>query len=97
MNKAALVEEVVRLTGRSRAEVLAAVEALVGGIKEGLARGEEVQIVGFGTFKVVQRNPRTGRNPKTGKVVSIPARRGVRFVAGKGLKEAVRASGPAGA
>lgn len=94
MNKATLVEEVVRLTNRSKAEATHAVESLIEAIKEGLARGEEVQIVGFGTFKVVQRKPRSGRNPKTGKDVSVPARKGVRFVPGKGLKEAVRASTP---
>ena len=58
-------------------------------IKETLAKGETVRLVNFGTFKVVARKARKGRNPRTGEAIDIPAKNVVRFKAGKGLAEAV--------
>ena len=68
MNKAELVESVQKALGKetSKAQAERSVEAVVDGIKAGLKKGKSVQLVGFGTFKVVNRKARTGVNPKTG-------------------------------
>lgn len=58
-------------------------------IKDALANGEKVQLVGFGSFTVVARAARKGRNPKTGETIQIEAKNAIRFKAGKGLAEAV--------
>jgi DNA-binding protein HU-beta len=88
MNKAELVESVQRALGKetSKAAAERAVEAVVDGIKAGLKKGKAVQLVGFGTFKVVQRKARTGVNPKTGEKIKIKASKSVKFGAGKDLK-----------
>jgi len=84
MNKAELVESVQKALGKETAE--RAVEAVIDGIKLGLKKGKAVQLVGFGTFKVVQRKARTGVNPKTGEKIKIKASKNVKFGAGKDLK-----------
>jgi DNA-binding protein HU-beta len=66
-----------------------ALSAMIDGITSALKAGEDVAIVGFGTFKVSQRAARTGRNPKTGEPLEIAASKSPTFSAGKGLKEAV--------
>ncbi|MEQ1858951.1 MAG: HU family DNA-binding protein [Chthoniobacteraceae bacterium] len=88
MNKAELVESVQKSLGKECSKACAerAVEAVVDGIKAGLKKGKSVQLVGFGTFKVVQRKARTGVNPKTGEKIKIKASKGVKFGAGKDLK-----------
>lgn len=88
MNKAELVESVQKLLGKdtSKAQAERAVEAMVDSIKTGLKKGKTVQLVGFGTFKVVQRKARTGVNPKTGQKIKIKASKNVKFSAGKDLK-----------
>jgi nucleoid DNA-binding protein len=88
MNKADLVESVQKTLGKETSKALAerAVDAVVEGIKVGLKRGKTVQLVGFGTFKVVQRKARTGVNPKTGEKIKIKASKNVKFGAGKDLK-----------
>lgn len=89
MNKAELVESVQASLGKDTSKALAerAVEAVIDGIKLGLKKGKSVQLVGFGTFKVVQRKARTGVNPKTKEKIKIKASKGVKFSAGKDLKE----------
>jgi DNA-binding protein HU-beta len=88
MNKAEMVSEIAKvLDSKKTAE--AVLESLVSGITEALKKGEDVSLVGFGTFKVQHQNAREGRNPRTGEVLSIPARNVARFVPGKGLKAAV--------
>lgn len=73
---------------RPRAEEL--INFVLGGVIDGLRRGEKVNISGFGTFNVAERKARTGRNPKTGAPIEIPASRSAKFRPGKMLKEALR-------
>jgi DNA-binding protein HU-beta len=67
-----------------------AIDTLLNAITKGLKKDGEVKLVGFGVFKVMKRKARTGRNPKTGEAVKIPARKVVKFAPGKELKEAVK-------
>ena len=92
MNKAELVEVVQKTLGKdvSKAQAERAVEAVVEGIKSGLKKGKPVQLVGFGTFKVVNRKARTGVNPKTGDPIKIKASKSVKFGAGKDLKSKLK-------
>jgi len=90
MNKTDLIDEVAK-TAKSRKDAQAAVEALLTNITTALKQGEPVTLVGFGTFKVQERKARSGRNPQTGKVITITAKKVPRFVPGKALKEAVNA------
>jgi DNA-binding protein HU-beta len=89
MTKSDLIE---RLAGkadltRPRAEEL--LDFLLNDVTEALKKGEKVNISGFGTFTVSNRQARTGRNPKTGEPIEIPASRSAKFKAGKTLKEAL--------
>lgn len=88
MNKAELVGAVQKALGKdtSKATAERAVEAVIESIKGGLKKGKAVQLVGFGTFKVVNRKARLGINPKTGAKIKIKASKGVKFGAGKDLK-----------
>ena len=90
MNKAELVEEVVNETGLTRRTAREAVNTITSVITDALARGEKVTLVGFGTFKVMERKARTGRNPQTGQTIQIPAKKAPKFIPGKGLREKVR-------
>lgn len=89
MNKADLIAKVAEVT-HTKAEAERAVDKVIGSIKGTLARGEGVLLVGLGSFSVRQRAARAGRNPQTGAVIQIPARRVPVFKAGKALKEAVK-------
>lgn len=80
---------VAQSTGMTKAKAAEAVHAVLGGIQEALKRGDRVAIAGFGVFEVAHRAAREGRNPQTGKPISIKASRSVRFKAGKGLRDAV--------
>lgn len=66
-----------------------AFDALIDFITDSLAKGDRVQIAGFGTFSVVHRAAREGRNPRTGETIPIPASKGVKFKAGTALKDSV--------
>jgi len=90
VNKAELVEEVVNETGLTRRTAREAVNTITSVITDALARGEKVTLVGFGTFKVMERKARTGRNPQTGQTIQIPAKKAPKFRPGKGLREKVR-------
>ena len=89
MNKNDLIEAVAERTGLAKSDAARAVEALLGTITEALQRGETVAVSGFGSFVTKVRAARTGRNPRTGEPVSIPASRAPAFKAGKGLKDAL--------
>ncbi|MEE9192776.1 MAG: HU family DNA-binding protein [Candidatus Aerophobetes bacterium] len=89
MNKGELVEQVSNWTGLTKKASREAVEAIASVITDTLARGEKVTLVGFGTFKVMQRKARTGRNPQTGQSIQIPAKKVPRFRPGKDLKDRV--------
>jgi DNA-binding protein HU-beta len=88
MNKADLVSEVSKVVS-SKKEAQAAVNCVFDSIKKALKK-ESVTVIGFGTFKVDKRKARKGRNPQTGQEIKIKAKRVPKFVAGKGLKEAVK-------
>lgn len=90
MNKGEFIEAVAKKTGFSKSQVRTTLDASMDVIKETLKGGNSVAFAGFGTFVVAKRKERTGRNPRTGAVLKIPAARVPRFRAGKGLKEAVR-------
>ncbi len=92
MNKAELVQAVQKTLGKetSKAQAERAVQAVVDGIKGGLRKGQSVQLVGFGTFKVASRKARTGINPKTGEKIKIKASKSVKFSVGKDLKSKLK-------
>ena len=84
MNRLDIIKAVSKVL-TTRGEAALAVETTFDTVRQALARGEKVVISNFGTFRVKARQPREGRNPKTGEKVSVPARRGVRFKASKNL------------
>jgi len=90
MNKADVVKTLKEKCGLSTlAHAEAAYEKLFALISESLKQGEAVSISGFGSFKVVNRKARKGRNPRTGKEMQIPASKAVKFTPGKALKESL--------
>jgi len=90
MTKENLVEAVLKAAKcGTKKEAQAAVEAVFAAITKSLARGEEVTVTGFGTFRAAKVAARSGRNPKTGEQIRIPASVRPKFKAGKALKEAV--------
>ena len=90
MNKPELVSKVAEQVGITKKQAGAAIDAALVAIKDALSRGEKVQLIGFGSFSVAERVARTGRNPRTGKPLKIPAKKVPKFVAGKALREAVK-------
>ena len=89
MNKGELVEFLVEKAKLSKAEAGRVLDTVIEGIQHGPKKTKEVALIGFGTFKVVDRAAREGRNPKTGEKIKIAAKRAVSFKAGKGLKDIV--------
>ena len=89
MNKAQLIDEVAKVTC-SKKEAELALGAILAAIKKALKKGEAVTLVGFGTFGVSKRKARKGRNPQTGDVIKIAAKKVPTFKAGKSLKDAVK-------
>ncbi|MEF8793673.1 HU family DNA-binding protein [Thiohalorhabdus sp.] len=90
MNKTDLIEKVAKEADLSKAAAGRAVNAVFDGISGALSKGEDVGIVGFGTFSVSERPARQGRNPQTGKPIQIKATKVPKFKAGKNLKESVK-------
>ncbi len=89
MNKNDLVTSVADDSGLSRADAAKAVDSLFDTISMALSNGEEVRLVGFGTFSVAHRRASEGRNPRTGEKIQVPASKQPKFKAGKALKSAV--------
>ena len=89
MTKAELIVNVAEKAGLDRRKAEKAVGAFVDTVKQALVEGDKVQIIGFGTFENRERSARTGRNPRTGEKIEIPASKLPSFKAGKALKEAV--------
>lgn len=89
MNKNELVAAVADEAGLSKADAGSAVDAVFSAIEGALKSGDEVRVVGFGTFSVAARAASTGRNPRTGETIKIKASKQPKFKAGKGLKDAV--------
>jgi DNA-binding protein HU-beta len=89
MNKAELVNAVSGATALTKVQAGEVIDAALQAIQEALAKGDEVRIVGFGTFSVNQRAAGEARNPRTGETVQVPASNVPKFKAGLALKEAV--------
>jgi len=89
VNKNDLVVAVADDAGLSKADAAKAVDSVFDQITGSLKSGEEVRLVGFGTFNVTRRAASTGRNPRTGEAIQIKASNQPKFKAGKGLKDAV--------
>ncbi len=89
MNKNDLIAAVADSAELSKADAGKAVDSVLGNITGALQGGNEVRLVGFGTFSVAQRKATTGRNPQTGATIQIPASKQPKFKAGKALKDSV--------
>ena len=89
MNKTELIDKVAVAAELNKASATRAVEAVLDSIAGTLKNGDQVTLSGFGTFSVASRAARTGRNPRTGESIAIPASKNPKFKAGKGLKDAV--------
>jgi DNA-binding protein HU-beta len=88
MNKGDLVNEIAKVVNTKR-EAQAVVDCVFSTITKALKKKDPVTLIGFGTFKVVQRKARKGRHPQTGAEIKIKAKKVAKFVAGKALKDAV--------
>ena len=89
MNKNELISSIASETGLTKADSAKALDAFWSSVSNALKSGDEVRLVGFGTFAVSQRSATTARNPRTGATINIPARKQAKFKAGKALQEAV--------
>ena len=89
MNKSQLVDSIAKKSGLTIKDSAAAVNAFLDSVKDALAKGETVTLIGFGNFLVRDRAARSGRNPRTGEFVQIPAVKVPSFKAGKPLKDIV--------
>ncbi|OGG95455.1 MAG: DNA-binding protein HU [Candidatus Lambdaproteobacteria bacterium RIFOXYD12_FULL_49_8] len=89
MTKKDLIATVAGSTGQSKSAAEAAINAVIGSITDALSKGDDVTLVGFGTFTTVNKAAREGRNPKTGEKLKIPASTAPKFKPGKALKDAV--------
>lgn len=92
MNKGELIDAVAKITQHSKSQTGEMFDAFMAVVQNALTSGNDVQMIGFGTFAVEERAARTGRNPATGKELKIPAKRVVKFKVGSKLKEAVASS-----
>jgi len=90
MNKAELLEAIAAKGDMTKKDADIALNAVIEALKDALAAGEKVQLVGFGTFGVKEKAASTGRNPQTGETIEIPARKVPTFAAGKALKDAIQ-------
>jgi len=90
MNKAELVQKVSNQTGLTKKTSREAIDAVISSLTDCLGREEKVTLVGFGTFRVMERKASKGVNPQTRKTIQIPAKKVPKFRPGKGLREAVR-------
>lgn len=89
MNKTELITRISENTELSKKDAEIAINAFIDVVGDALAHGDKVQLVGFGTFEVVERAARTGRNPRTGKSIPIPKSKSPKFKPSKNLKETV--------
>jgi nucleoid DNA-binding protein len=94
MRKSAIIQRVAEVLGGPNVQADAAVEAILATMKAALQQGEPIIMRHFGTFAVRAKRARMGRNPKTGAPAAIPARRAVRFKAGRPLKQVVAGTMP---
>ncbi len=90
MNKAELIHKIAKDSKITKAQANRAIDSFIEGITRSLKRGEKTSLVGFGTWSISRRKARTGRNPQTGEPIKIPAKKVVKFTAGKWLKDYIR-------
>jgi len=90
MNKAELIEAVAKATALTKTDVDATLNALIDTIRKSVKKGDDVTLIGFGTFTKSKRKARMGRNPQTGKEIKIPAMNVPKFRPGREFKDAVR-------
>ena len=90
MNKAELIEAVAKATSLTKTDVDATLNALIDTIRKSVKKGDDVTLIGFGTFTKSKRKARMGRNPQTGKEIKIPAMNVPKFRPGREFKDAVR-------
>lgn len=90
MNKTDLVNSIATKSGLTKKDVESVLNGFLGEVTDALAAGQKVQLIGFGTFETRKRSGRVGRNPQTGKAITIPASKVPAFKAGNKLKEAVK-------
>lgn len=95
MKRAELIESIANKANASKAATAVLLNATLEVLSEALARGDNVQLIGFGTFSVSERSARTGRNPQTGKEIKIAAKKVARFKAGTALSSALNKAKPA--
>ena len=88
MNKTELIEAIATRSKTTKAQTTAMLNGLLEVIQENMTNGNDVQLVGFGTFSVTERAGREGRNPSTGETMTIPAKKVVKFKPGKALSDA---------
>lgn len=93
MNKNELIAELADQTELTKAKAAEVVDAFIEVVSKAMSKGDEVRLVGFGTFGVVDRKATEGRNPRTGEVIKIPAAKKPKFKAGKQLAEMVNTKG----
>ena len=89
MNRTDVLNRMVEASGVSIATADRALRGALAGMKESLVNGEKVTLAGFGTWTVVERAPRKGRNPKSGEEIDIPSKKAVKFTVGAPLAQAV--------
>ncbi|MBF4223366.1 HU family DNA-binding protein, partial [Vibrio anguillarum] len=89
MNKTQLIDFIAEKSDLSKGQAKMALDMIINGVSDALAEGDQVQLIGFGTFKVNHRAARTGINPKTGQEIHIAAANVPAFVVGKALKDSV--------
>jgi integration host factor beta subunit len=95
MTKSVLIEKVAdRVEGFTKNQTEIVVETIFESMKKALAKGEKIEIRGFGNFRLKQRRPRKARNPKTGESVDVPSKMVLQFRVGKALKDALNAYQP---
>lgn len=90
MNKTDIIDAIQEAVGGTKADAERAMEAVIAAITGSLQKGVEVSVAGLGIFKTKTRAARTGRNPRTGQTIQVPAMRVPKFTAAKALKEAVK-------
>ena len=89
MNRAELVAKIAEKSELTKKDAEKALTAFISSVTEALQDGDKVQLIGFGTFEARKREARTGRDPRTGNPISIPASNAAAFKAGKALKDAI--------
>ncbi|HRP01728.1 MAG TPA: HU family DNA-binding protein [Candidatus Kapabacteria bacterium] len=89
MNKTDLVNHVAEVADLTKVNAEKAIKATFEAVSTALKNGDSVTLIGFGTFSVMEKQARTGKNPRTGETIEIPARKTAKFKAGKTLKDLV--------